>query len=407
MLGRVLHKRQCFSASFTWENMASLHPEILNLIVDLLHDEPETLKACCVVSKTWIYRTRKHLFNHVKFLSRRCHVSRWREIFPDPQNSPVHHTRILSIFFFEFITAADANTLLTFCRIPHLNINTIQWPYDQSVPLVPLRGFFPAIRSLHLTFSSVQIPDILALVCSFPVLDDLSLVGYGSGNSGKVWNTPSASPRLAGSLELRGGGLRGGCIRRTIRNLLDFPNGLQFEKIAAEWTVLEAVESTVDLVSRCSDTLEHLEITNYQKGTLLRLQRLHDNFSSLRIDPLRGVILDLSKATKLKHVEFGCKTPDVEWVSAVLHTAKVKTLRNVSLVLSFDSVHGASRSEMGWVALDRLLVQLWTSHSLRPRLRYDSTGRGRDLGRDVTGMLPEATRGGVFDIVEGDACCSG
>jgi hypothetical protein len=44
-----------------------LPPEILDYIIDLLHDEPETLKRCCLVSKSWVPRTRKHLFADIGF----------------------------------------------------------------------------------------------------------------------------------------------------------------------------------------------------------------------------------------------------------------------------------------------------------------------------------------------------
>jgi len=45
----------------------SLPPEILDLIVDHLHDEPTALKACCLVSKSWVPRTWNHLFALVEF----------------------------------------------------------------------------------------------------------------------------------------------------------------------------------------------------------------------------------------------------------------------------------------------------------------------------------------------------
>ncbi|KAF9645264.1 hypothetical protein BDM02DRAFT_3073690, partial [Thelephora ganbajun] len=48
-------------------HQSHLPPEILDYIVDLLHDEPETLKQCCLVSKSWVSRTRKHLFANVEF----------------------------------------------------------------------------------------------------------------------------------------------------------------------------------------------------------------------------------------------------------------------------------------------------------------------------------------------------
>ncbi|KAF9644805.1 hypothetical protein BDM02DRAFT_3066647, partial [Thelephora ganbajun] len=44
-----------------------LPPEILDYIVDFLHDTPETLKQCCLVSKSWVSRTRKSLFADIEF----------------------------------------------------------------------------------------------------------------------------------------------------------------------------------------------------------------------------------------------------------------------------------------------------------------------------------------------------
>ena len=43
--------------------------ETLDYTMGLLHDEPETLKECCIVSKPWIPRTRKHSFADIKFSS--------------------------------------------------------------------------------------------------------------------------------------------------------------------------------------------------------------------------------------------------------------------------------------------------------------------------------------------------
>lgn len=42
----------------------SLTPELLDLIVDHLHDESTTLQSSYLVSKSWIPRTRKHFFQH-------------------------------------------------------------------------------------------------------------------------------------------------------------------------------------------------------------------------------------------------------------------------------------------------------------------------------------------------------
>ncbi|KAF9644347.1 hypothetical protein BDM02DRAFT_3103092, partial [Thelephora ganbajun] len=44
-----------------------LPPETLDYIVDFLHDNRETLEQCCLVSKSWVPRARKHLFADIKF----------------------------------------------------------------------------------------------------------------------------------------------------------------------------------------------------------------------------------------------------------------------------------------------------------------------------------------------------
>ena len=57
------------SSWFCWNHVHALHPppEIVDLIIDHLHDQPATFKTCCVVSKSWVPRTRKQLFSHVEF----------------------------------------------------------------------------------------------------------------------------------------------------------------------------------------------------------------------------------------------------------------------------------------------------------------------------------------------------
>src|SRR6266540_1354321 len=71
-------------------------PEILDYILDFLHKEPETLKQCCLVSKSWVPRTRQYLFSDIGFYSART-LKSWNNTFPDPTNSPAHHVSTLVI----------------------------------------------------------------------------------------------------------------------------------------------------------------------------------------------------------------------------------------------------------------------------------------------------------------------
>lgn len=63
-------------------------PEMPDLIIDHLYDDPTALKTCCIVSKSWVPRTRKQLFARVKFDSTGFRFKLWKKAFPDPSNSP-------------------------------------------------------------------------------------------------------------------------------------------------------------------------------------------------------------------------------------------------------------------------------------------------------------------------------
>jgi hypothetical protein len=236
---------------------SSLPPEILDHIVDHLHDEPVALKACCVTSKSWIHRTRVHLFACVEFSALKPYVELWKQAFPDPSNSPAHYTRHLSIHGLPLVTATNADAggwIGAFHNVVHLHLGDLSM--DHQVSLIPFHGLSPTLRSLSLSDISSEILDF---ICSFPLLEDLELNSLGLKTD--AWNTPSSSPKLTGSLDLRGTGVT----RPVVRRLLDLPDGLHFAKIMIPCRD-EDVESTMGLVSRCSATLEYLDVSYYSLG---------------------------------------------------------------------------------------------------------------------------------------------
>ena len=83
-----------------------LPPEITDYIVDLLHNEPETLKQCCLISKSWVPCIRKHLFYEILF-EYSGDLRTWKNAFPDPANSPAYYTHTLRVYCV-CITVADA-----------------------------------------------------------------------------------------------------------------------------------------------------------------------------------------------------------------------------------------------------------------------------------------------------------
>ena len=233
-----------------------LPPELLDLIVDNLHDEQTTLQACCLVSKSWIPRARKHLFAHIWFHpTYRPMIQSWKRTFPDPSNSPAHHVSSLFLRGVRTSGLGDPDVgpwIRSFNRVRTLRAELKSVMLDQ-VSLVQLHGFSPTLKSLRLGLTNIPLSEVFNLVCSFPLLEDLELYTYGPTRNIGDWDPPSTSPKLTGSLKIGGG------IPSVARRLGDLPGGLRFSKITLSCR-REDFTSIMDLVSRCSDTLESFTI---------------------------------------------------------------------------------------------------------------------------------------------------
>ena len=113
------------------------------------------------------------------------------------------------------------------------------------------------------------------------------------------------------------------------------------------------------------------------------------------------VSLGLSKATKLKHLSFlQTRTRStVQWISMTLQTVKSENLQSISILYDgcLETIEEEFHQE--WQDLDRLLVQFWVTHSIRPRVAYKVRRGERDLGDGVPSLLPELTGREIVDLV--------
>ena len=233
-----------------------LPPEILDLVVNHLHDEQTTLNVCCLVSKSWIPRTRKYLFAHLRLHHTDRPIQSWKRTFPDPSNSPAHHVSSLFLHAIHASTLADPDLgpwIRSFDRVGTLRV-TLKFSALDQVSLVQLRGFSPTLKSLCLNHTKIPLSEVFNLVCSFPLLEDLELFAHGPVSDINEWDPPLTSPKLTGTLKIVGE------IRFIVRRLYDLPGGLHFSKITLSLYERDATPAT-DLVSRCSDTLESLIIS--------------------------------------------------------------------------------------------------------------------------------------------------
>ena len=396
--------------------MSNLPHELLDHIVDLLHDNQTPLRNCCLVSKSWVARTRRHLFAEVVFQTMMS-LESWKKTFPDPSTSPARYVKALSIGYPQVVTAPDAEAgrwMAAFSRVECLelggqNLHARGW----EVAFVLFHGFSPVVKSIRMKWSSLPFLRFLYLILTFPLLEDLAMInchneppidGDYSDWSSTVVQSPS-SPTFTGSLELL---LRGG-MGLIADRLLSLPNGICFRKLTLSWFREEDVSLTVALVERCSRTLESLDISCNSCGTSTGHLCLYTDNLLLFLGQSRSSF-NLSKATKLSDAVFRLGSLNVEWVILALQTAgdEHQDLRRISIdVPSYlTRIHPDIRAAIGegtfgqWLDLDSLLVHLWESRSIRPSVIRTWTGGNQAVGDCIGSLLPEMMKRGMIDLVE-------
>ena len=390
--------------------------DLLDDVVDFLHDAPDVLGNCCLVSKLWIPRTRKYLFADITFHKAES-LELWRKTFPDPSTSPACYTKSLSVGCPHAVTAADAQPggwIRTFSHVLHLNVDRL---YDDgsAVPLLLFRGFSPTLKSLHVHFDPLPPSQICDFILSFPLLEDLnataceSSASDGDGSHELLHAVQSVGlPRFTGTLELPGTG-----IKLITRQLLSLPGGIHFRRLVLRWFKVEDLSLAMALVEACSHTLESLDIGHVSSCTSTYVW-VRVNNSILFLVKLVSASFNLFKVTKLRDVVFRLGSLTVEWITMVLQTI-TPNHQDLQHILIYVNGHilppvrpGVRvRETVGrevfrqWSDLDRQLVQLWESRSIRLRVLCGSMGEyQRRMEYSIESLLPAASEEGMIDVVE-------
>lgn len=243
-----------------------LPPELLDYIVDHLHDSTEDLHSCCLISKSWIPRIRSRIFACVKFYKES--LESWESTFPDPSTSPASYTKSLLICCDTVVIGGNAEEggwISSFSSVVRLDIMGLRL---SSSP-VSLHGFSPVLKSLNLCRSSIWPSQILNLICSFPLLEDVTVESFGGPSKDDGFDgqpdliPPRGSPALTGSLDLY---MCEG-IGSISSGLLSLPSGLHFRKLVLALHHEEDVPLVTALVDGCCSTLEFLKVDCSALGT--------------------------------------------------------------------------------------------------------------------------------------------
>ena len=247
----------------------SLPQEILDHIIDTLQDNPKTLQDCCLVAKSWIPRSRKHLFFDIHFYSSK-RLESWKKTFPDPSNSPACYARSLLVACLEVIRAEDAaegGWITSFSGVVRLELEACEETLeDPETSLVPFHKFSLALKSLNVDLMTLPCSQFFKLVYSFPLLEDLFVIcQFLDDDDDPRAVLPSSSPPFTGSLKLT---LPSGS-ESMARQLLDLSGGLRFRTLELLWNTEEDTQWVRGLVSACSNTVESLIVTRLLSGMFI------------------------------------------------------------------------------------------------------------------------------------------
>jgi hypothetical protein len=211
------------------------------------------------VSDYFIKLLRKDLgtLNSVRFKSPK-QIEAWKWAFPNLETSPAILVRSLEVVPTEFVTAEDGQDggwIRSFTKLEELKVWDDGFKRNPFVPFHALSE--SSVKNLTMCFGTLPSSEALSFICSFPLLQDLTISAENTEakDVDRVIVRHSTSPPLTGTLTLDRG------VERVTSILSHLPGGFHFRKIVYEpYNTQGELEKVADLVKRCSATLECIEI---------------------------------------------------------------------------------------------------------------------------------------------------
>ncbi|KAJ6620484.1 hypothetical protein B0H10DRAFT_2021768 [Mycena sp. CBHHK59/15] len=159
--------------------MSTFPGELVDLTIDFAHSHQRTLAACGLVCRAWLPRSRLYLFSSVYLIRdrRKDTVSRFMQLIESPlvtflpyiEEVKLHHRSSYGAPVFsatDILTALSDSGLSPVRLSVDCRFDSLKFPQTFAVSLTHLR--------LDL-YNEVPLEDLVDYVCSFPLLESLSL----------------------------------------------------------------------------------------------------------------------------------------------------------------------------------------------------------------------------------------
>lgn len=243
--------------------MTDFPQELIDKVIDEVAQcgTTSTLRACCLVQKRWVERSRRHLFKEISLYAT-DHFRDWIGFIPLGHNGPYHHVRTLT--YRQGAAVLGPKQLLdlypghftSFTRLESLRIFNLSLRRFTSTSMK--KAFGPVGRSVRTLVTKdvvLTLNGLLMFLVHFPRLETLHL-GDNLSMVPENKKRPQKLPNLTGELVLASMGSVHGPF---VLELSKLP--LRYSELDVEfrWNS-ETLNSIAHLILTCSPTLEKLTL---------------------------------------------------------------------------------------------------------------------------------------------------
>jgi len=204
---------------------ARVPQELVEMMINHLRSDIGALKACCVVNKTWVARSRYHLFYQVEILDD-TQLHSWASTFRYPANDVGGFVRRLHIAHPRMLEDVSEFSLEQFTNVEYFSLGDVPDPTArfQASGMINILPLPTTLRSIRLCLERIQARGISSLFQRFRNLEDLSIVCPQRGIEDAI--TLESSPKLWGELKIVANNDLT-CFATLLGNL---PNGIRFTR---------------------------------------------------------------------------------------------------------------------------------------------------------------------------------
>jgi len=313
--------------------------DIVNEIADHLVGDSDFLsvRACTLVSKSWVQPYQQHLFRVINLTSRSA--DRWAKTFPVPEESPAHYVRDLRVW-----AEVDGHALVMCSEYTpwFTNVERLSLLGDLGLPSLWGSSFWRlprSVTSLAIDVNKITLVQVRDIMAQLPNLDTLILSVLDSLVRVDRRELKGIGTILGGSF----GGrlvLYDGFIDEDVVNMLsEIPSGLRFTEVQIHCFTPECLRSAIRLTEACRETLvkfTHKVTSQCMLAFMLEIPTLTPVPDADRWEISIGRSYDFSNCPNLQEVKFtftaGWPGRGLPWIPMALSTLRPTTSPRLSAV---------------------------------------------------------------------------